>query len=177
MALTVRKCTKQQRFLDCFKELSDICEEANWGDPHSYARGKEIYAACVLDHKVSDTLSGADAFTLQGEPVEYKSTIKDTCRGAYTGISVKSTWKQQVKYLKDEKILKYPWHYYNRFDGGKLVESWRMSGQDVYNILLPKIKKNYENKASSDAADPRLSATITWANIKKYGTKIILKEE
>ena len=173
MALTIRKCTKQQRFLNLFKNLSDLCEEANWGDPHSYARGKEIYAACVLGHKVSKTLSGADAFTLQGEPLEYKSTIQETNRGAYTGISVKSTWAKQLKYLKEEKILKYKWHYYNRFARGKLVESWKISGEDVYSILLPKIKNKYRNKANSSAADPRLSANITWGEIKKYGTKVI----
>lgn len=174
MALTVRKCTKQKQFLDLFKKLSDLCEEANWGDPHSYARGKEIYAACVLGHKVSETLSGADAYTLQGDPLEYKSTTQKTNRGAYTGISVKPTWSEQVEYLKKEKILKYKWHYYNRFEGGQLVESWRMSGQDVYDILLPKIKKKYQKKANSTAADPRLSANITWGEIKKYGEKIIL---
>lgn len=173
MALTIRRCTRQKQFLDLFKELSDLCEKANWGDPHSYARGKEIYAACVLGHKVSSTLSGADAFTLEGDPLEYKSTTQKNNRGTYTGISVKPTWRKQVNYLKKEKILKYKWHYYNRFDSGVLVESWRIPGQKVYDILLPKIKKSYKKKANSTAADPRLSANVTWSEIKKYGKKII----
>ena len=170
MALTIRKCTKQQEFYKAFEKLSTICDEMGWGDPHSYARGKEIYAACVLGHTVSQTLSGADAYS-NGDPIEYKSTTDKNCKGSYTGISVKSTWQEQDKYLKDEKILKYPWHFYNRFDKGKMVESWKMSGQQVYNLLMPKIKSKYTTQSSK--ADPRLSATITWSEIKKYGTKVI----
>ncbi len=50
-----------------------------------------------------------------------------------------------------------------------------MSGQDVYNLLLPKREKkgNKGFKKNTVAADPRLSASITWSEIKKYGTKII----
>lgn len=173
MALTLRKCTRQKRFYECFQELSDICAEAKWGDPHSYARGREIYAACVLGHKVSDTLSGADGYDQEGNPVEYKSTIGKHCQGAYTGVSVKSTWEAQKEYLIKEKICKYPWHFYNRFDGGKLVESWKMSGQKVYEILLPKLKKKYEKLSTSTAADPRLAATVTWKEIKKHGSQVV----
>ena len=173
MALTLRKSTAKERYIKTYKELSDICKQQGWGSPHCYARGKEIYAALSLGHNVASKLSGADAYDSNGNELEYKSTIQENCQGAYTGISVKSTWKQQVKYLKDEKILKYPWHYYNRFDGGKLVESWKMSGQDVYNILLPKIKKSFLSKKPK--ADPRLSANITWKEIQKHGTKIKLE--
>ena len=166
---------KQKEFYKTFKKLSQICEEMGWGDPHSYARGREIYAACALGHNVAKEYSGADAYDSDGKELEYKSTIAKNCKGAYTGISVKNTWEEQVKYLKEEKILKYTWHYYNRFENGQLVESWKMSGQKVYELLLPKIKKAFNKDSKS--ADPRLAASITWGEIKKHGTKIKLEEK
>ncbi len=141
------------------------------GDPFSYARSKEILAACKLGHEVAHTYSGADAFNENGDPVEYKSTIDSRVKGAYTGISVQPTWAEQKKYLFEEKLAKYPEHYYNRFENGKLVESWRMSGQKVYDLLLPKLRKSY--KTVLQKKDPRLSANITTSEIQKYGTRVI----
>jgi len=84
---------------------------------------------------------------------------------------VQTTWEEQKRYLFEEKLAKYPEHYYNRFSEGKLVESWMMSGTDVYNILLPKLEGKFSTVLSKK--DPRLSANITWSEIKQYGTKII----
>ena len=162
----------EKEFLKKYDELSALCAKNGWGDPHSYARGKEINASIRLGHRVSPTLSGADAYDADGLPVEYKSTIAKNCKGTYTGISKQSTWDEQVKHLQEEKIGKYHEHYYNRFErNGGLVESWKMSGDKVLELLLPKVKKSF-NK-SSTKKDPRLSATIKWAEIKKYGTQVI----
>jgi len=46
-----------------------------------------------------------------------------------------------------------------------------MNGQDVYNTLLPKLKKKFPDVLNKK--DPRLSANITWAEIKALGTKVI----
>ncbi len=151
--------------------MAQLCEENNWGDPFSYARAKEILAAAVLGHKIASTYAGADAFLLDGTPVEYKSTIGPKNKGAYTGISVQSTWEQQEKYLKEEKIAKYPEHYFNRFEVGDLVESWKLKGEDVYNILLPKLKGKFATVLNKK--DPRLSADVTNTEIKNYGTRVI----
>ena len=75
--------------------MACLCEEQGWGDPFSYARGKEIYASIELGHKVAGTLPGADAFNKEEEPVEYKSTTGKAVKGAYTGISVQPTRKEQ----------------------------------------------------------------------------------
>jgi len=166
--------TAEQKFIYLYKEMSQLCDEQNWGDPFSYARGKEISAAIILGHRVSETLSGADAYNTKGEPLEYKSTTGKNPKGSYTGVSVQSTWKQQEKYLLEEKIAKYPGHYYNRFKNGKLVESWMMKGSDVYRILLPKFKKSYPNVLKKK--DPRLSASVTWAEIKRHGTRVYKEE-
>ena len=164
--------TPEQRYKQLYEEMARLCEEQDWGDPFSYARSKEIYAACVLGHSVANTYSGEDAINkANNNECEYKSTIGPRCQGAYTGISVQDTWEEQDRYLLEEKIAKYPEHYYNRFEGGRMVESWMMSGIDVYNTLRPKLKKSYPNVL--DKKDPRLSATITWSEIQQHGIKVI----
>ena len=164
--------TPEQRYKQLYEEMARVCEEQGWGDPFSYARSKEIYAACVLGHSVAGSYSGADAINNENNnECEYKSTIGPRCQGAYTGISVQDTWEEQDRYLLEEKIAKYPEHYYNRFEGGRMAESWMMSGIDVYNALRPKLKKSYPNVL--DKKDPRQSATITWSEIQQHGIKIL----
>jgi len=163
--------TPEQKYQNLYENIAQLCEEQGWGDPFSYARSKEINAAIVLGHTVAQTFSGADAFNQKGEPVEYKSTTSKNPKGAYTGISVQPTWKEQEAYLEKEKIAKYPEHYYNRFNKGKLVESWKMSGKTVFKLLKPKLRKKFDTVLQKK--DPRLSANITWTEIKKYGTKVI----
>jgi len=163
--------TPQEEYQELYEKMFQLCESQGWGDPFSYARSKEIHAAISLGHKIADTLSGADAFNKKNQPVEYKSTTAKKCKGSYTGISVQSTWSDQEKYLREEKIAKYPEHFYNRFDQGKLVESWIMAGDKVLEILKPKLKKKFPTILTKK--DPRLSAEITWKEIQKYGKKVI----
>ena len=166
-----RKETPEERYRRLYEEMATLCESQGWGDPFSYARSKEIYAATKLGHRVAPDFSGADAIGPNGEEYEYKSTIDKRCKGSYTGISVQPTWEEQEEYLINQKIGKYPKHYYNRFEGGKLVESWEVDGQDVLDILLPKLKRNYANTLSRK--DPRLSATINTKEIEEYGHHVI----
>ena len=165
------KLTPEQEYIKLYQRMAELCKEQDWGDPHSYARGKEIYAAVVLGHTVAPTLSGADAIGPNGEEYEYKSTIAADPQGSYTGISVQATWDEQVKYLREEKILKYPNHFINRFEDGKLVESWCLTGEQVYNILLPKLQKKYPTVLNKK--DPRLSAIVSKHDVRKYGKRII----
>ena len=160
----------EEKFAHHYKEMLKLCKEQAWGDPFSYARAKEIYAANVLGHRVASTFSGADAFDEEGNPCEYKSTTQDRPQGAYTGVSVQSTWKEQEEYLEKKKIKPYS-HFYNRFDNSGLVESWNVLGDIVHDILLPKFKKNYPTVL--EKKDPRLSANMNWTEIQKYGVKVI----
>ena len=163
--------TPEEEYAHHFKKMNEICVAQNWGDPFSYARSKEILAANALGHKVADTFSGADAFNQDGKPVEYKSTTAKKVKGSYTGISVHSTWEDQEKYLREDKIGKYEQHYFNRFDNGRLVESWVMSGQDVLNVLLPKLRNKFSTVLLKK--DPRLSANITNSDIKYFGKRVL----
>ena len=160
----------EKKFEKLYKQMKALCEQEDWGDPFSYARAKEILLAIKLGHKVSSTLSGADGIDKDGE-CEYKSTTTSTIKASYTGISVQPTWKEQQKYIKEDKIGKYQNHYHARFDGGEIVECYRLSGQDVLSILLPKLKGKYP--AAKNKKDPRLSAIITKKEIIEYGTRII----
>ena len=163
----------KEKYIQLYQTMADLCEQEGWGDPFSYARSKEIYAACIHGHKMPgpSDYSGADAINQNGEGVEYKSTIGTKIKGSYTGISVQPTWEEQDKYLREEKIVKYPEHYYNRFEEGKLVESWKLTGQQVYDILMPKLKKKFSTVLSQKA--PRLSATVTTSEIQKHGVRVL----
>ena len=160
----------EKEYLELYKKMAMLCAKENWGDPFSYARSKEIYAAIVLGHSVAETFSGADSYDEDGLACEFKSTTQKTCRGSYTGVSVQDTWEEQERYLAEEKIKPYQ-HFYNRFKDGELVEAWTMDGNIVHQLLLPKFKKKFATVLTKK--DPRLSATINWAEIKKHGTKVI----
>lgn len=161
--------TNEERFVALYKEISDLCANTKWGDPFSYARGKEIYLAGVLGHKVADTYSGPDAFDEDG-PCEYKTTIGDKMNATYSGISKQDTIEKQIEYLKTEKIGCYKNHYMARFEEGVLVEVYKIRGDVLLTVLTPKVVANF--KTSHKRKDPRLSAVLSEKEIKKYGAKI-----
>lgn len=162
--------TAQERYFQLYEELHDLCQEQGWGDPFSYARSREIYISAKLGHTISQTLSGADGYDEVGA-CEYKSTINHNINGAYNGISVQPTWEEQEKYLREEKIGKYAHHYICRFEGSQIVEAYRLTGEDVLTILLPKLKKKFPT--ASTKKDPRLGASLTKRDIYQYGVKLI----
>jgi len=170
-AMSEANWTPEQEFTFHSQEQSRLCQENEWGDHTAYARTREIQAAGMLGHRVALDYSGADAINQKEEGVEYKSTIAKNCKGRYSGLSVQPTWAQQRQYLISEKILPYPEHYFNRFENGVMVESWKLTGQQVYDILLPKLERAY--KRLSTNKDPRLSAAVCWTEIKNNGVQII----
>lgn len=167
------KPTPVNEFSALFERMYQLCEENEWGDPFSYARSREIHVAGILGHSVAPTLSGPDGFDQDGA-CEYKSTVNKNINGAYNGISVFPTWEEQVEYLEKEKIKKYKNHYFSRYNGGKVAEVWKLSGDDVFNILLPKLKKKFARVGN--LKDPRLGASVSKKEIEKYGTRIYFQE-
>jgi len=164
--------TPEQQYKQAFELLYTLCEDNNWGDPFSYARSREIHMATTLGHTICDEYSGADAYDEDGA-AEYKSTIGASIKGSYNGISVQPTWEEQEQYLVDHKLGCYANHYIARYVGGKIIEVWKLSGDDVLMILLPKIKKDYLRKQSGNHKDPRLSATLTKGEITSYGVRVV----
>ena len=165
--------TPEQKFQQLFEEMYSLCGEQGWGDPFSYARSREIHLAGLLGHTVADDYSGADAFDEDGKALEYKSTIAKNINGTYNGISVQVTWEDQEDYLINNKIGKYDNHFIARYEDGKVVEVWRLSGDDVLSILLPKLKKDWTRKINGNHKDPRLSATISKKEIYAVGTCVL----
>lgn len=165
----IKNKTPEQEYQMYYEKMYDLCINQDWGDPFSYAVSREILIANFLKHKKADTYSGADGFDEDGG-CEYKSTINENINGAYNGISVQSTWSEQVEYLKNKKIAKYKNHYIARFDKGRIVEIWKLDGKDVLNILLPKLKKKYPTIL--EKKDPRLGASLTKKEIYNYGIKV-----
>jgi len=164
--------TPEQKFQQLFEEMYELCQEQDWGDPFSYARSREIHLAGILGHQIAKTYSGADAVDQNGE-AEYKTTIDKRINGTYNGISVQNTWEEQEVYLIEEKIGKYSNHYIGRYERAKVVEVWKLTGDDVLMILLPKLKKDWERKIKGNHKDPRLSANLCKREIYQYGTQIL----
>lgn len=163
--------TPEEKYRKLYEDMYNLCEENEWGDPFSYARGKEIYIATLLDHKVAKTYSGADAFDERGA-CEYKSTITDKICGTYNGISVQPSLNEQIEYIEKDKIGAYNNHYFARFAGGRVAEIYVMDKKDVINLVLPKVVKQYSSKKFGKAKDPRIGVNITKNEIKRYGKKI-----
>lgn len=165
--------TPEQKFRELYEEMFDLCEEHGWGDPFSYARSKEIHMAGLLGHTVSDTLSGADGYDEDGG-CEYKSTIGNSIAAHYGAISCQPTWDEQVRYLREDKIAKYKNHYYARYEGGKVVELWKLDGNDVLEIILPKVRRAFQRKQDGKQnKDPRFSASVCKSEIYAYGERLI----
>jgi len=163
----------KDEYREAYLNLFRVCYKYNLGDPFNYSRAKEIYMSTELPgHRVSPTLSGADAYNQNGEPMEYKSTTGKSIRGTYNGISVKSSWPEQEKYLIEEKIGRYSEHYIGKFDKvtGELTELFMVTGDVACDVMIPKIAKKYPTQ--SEKADPRLGASLTKTEILKYGKRI-----
>ena len=72
--------------------------------------------------------------------------------------------------MKEDKIGKYKHHYYARYKSGKVIEVYRLHADVVLSILLPKLKKQFEDKRVKK--DPRLGYTISNKLILQYGEKV-----
>ena len=59
------------------------------------------------------------------------------------------------------------------FEKGRLVESWRLTGQQVYDILEPKLRKKFDTVLNNK--DPRLSADVSWKDIQNNGGVQVIK--
>ena len=160
----------EQKFIEGYRLMMEACQEQGWGDPFSYARSKEILLAITLGHKISKTLSGADAFDEDGE-CEYKSTTSKTINATYNGISVQETWEEQINYLTNKKIGKYKNHYVARFQGSKIMEVWWLDGSDVLEIAIAKLRSKFKKTLKNK--DPRLGLTLNKKEIEEIGVRII----
>lgn len=160
----------QQRFLKLYSEFTEVCATLGVTDPFNYNRARELHTSILLGHRISPTLDGPDAF-YNDLPVEYKSTIGKKIQATYNGIAVLPTWEEQEVYLRNEKIGKYPYHFWTRYEGSTLVECIRFTADQILDEILPKLKKQYESCARKK--DPRLGITIGCKEFINRGIRII----
>ena len=163
---------KQETYKMLYEAFDTFSNIAGFGDPFSFARSREFLMACELNHTVASDYSGADGVNEKGEKVEYKSTIAKEIKAAYTGISVFPTWEEQEKYLCKEKIGYYAEHYWARFETGKIVEMYKVFGEQALEMLLPKLKKMYHS-SNKKRKDPRLYAHLSAKEIKAIAERIL----
>ena len=79
--------------------------------------------------------------------------------------------RDRCRYIIEDKIGKYENHYYARFDGGRVAEVWKLDANNVLKILLPKIKKQFD-EGTSHKKDPRIGVSIGQKEIESYGQRI-----
>lgn len=174
----------EKQFRHLYEQMGKLCQNNKWGDPFSYARAKEICTASILGHRVAETFSGADGYSISesGERIEYeyKSTTDNKVKGSYTGISNKPTWEEQKKYLTEEKIGKYPFHYYSRYSVTGCEEIWEVPSSYVLNKAISALCSKFDNNGNilpTKSADPRFSFTFNNKDIINNGTKVYPKPE
>lgn len=154
---------------ESFRRLRD---EFGFDDLTNYGRLKEFAMAAALGHEFPGEYADADAFDENGSPVEYKSTVQEIINATYNGISVQPTWDDQLQYLREEKICKYGDHFYARFPRHNLEirEMYRLDGSTVLELLLPKLKRQFDSQ--KQRKDPRLGSSIGQTDIREYGTRV-----
>lgn len=158
-----------QEFSSLFDRMYTLCHEMGWGDPFNYSRAREIHMANTLGHRIAPYFTGADAIDEDG-PCEYKSTTQKNINATYNGISAQPTWEEQEQYLRNDKIGGYKNHYYARYSEGTIVEIYKMTSDKVLEILIPKLREQYNSE--NPLKDSRPGKTIGQKEIKKFATKI-----
>lgn len=169
-----KRVQSAQKHIDQLNEaFRQMKERLGIDDLANYGRLKELAMAMELGHHFPENYADADAFDTDGNPVEYKSTIQDRIMATYNGISVQETWEDQKEYLIEEKICKYGDHFFARFPrhSMEIIEMHQMDGSTVYELILPKLRRQFESKQSKK--DPRLGATIGKNDIYEHGTQIV----
>lgn len=153
---------------DLVASLYAKCHKGNFGNIFVPGRLQEIVMSSLLGHTISTTLSGADGYDERGE-CEYKTTTGKNIKGTYKGISIEDTWGKQQAYIT--KKLGDMNHYIGRFDNGLLVEVWKLDGQKVLDILMPRLYKQYHS--TKHRKDPRPAVTLCKRDIYKYGERVL----
>lgn len=132
--------TFEEEFAQLYDRMISICAANNQGNPFIGGRANEIHMANALGFKISPTLSGADAYDLNGDPVEFKSSTQDDrFHVSYGGVPLFDTWNEQHDYV-EKKIKSTVAHYYGNYCNGKLQEIWKLDSDTVYTLLIDKYK-------------------------------------
>jgi hypothetical protein len=164
---------EHQEIYDTWIKLNTLLSKSDL--PTDPRKLREVIASLLTGCEVRKEKSGPDCYFTKDEqpqPAERKSTTSHNIKGSYTGQSNQKTWEGQVEYTK-KKVKNMRRHYFDKFCSktGQLLESWYLTGDQVFDIILPKIEKDFFNP--KQRADPRLAASVCMTEIKRYGTQVI----
>jgi hypothetical protein len=150
------------------------------GNPFNYNRFMEFVQANLLGYKLTKVGGGSDGINEQNETTEFKGTeykglnlkgVEKSMSFAYNGTTRKPTLEEQKKYCW-EKIMRDPLHHWSMIDyeNGVFVKTVQLTNEQVWQVLWPKWEKSWYN---SKAADPRIGASISTAELKKAGINYV----
>jgi hypothetical protein len=150
------------------------------GNPFNYNRFMEFIQAKLLNYKLTKVGGGSDAINEQNETTEFKGTeflgfskksVERSHSFSYNGTTRKPTLEEQKKYCY-QKIMRDPLHHWSMIDyeNGAFIKTIQLTNDQVWQILWTKWEKSWYN---SKAADPRIGASISTAELDKAGIKYI----
>ena len=162
-----------EEVIDAIVNLIDVFKEEGLGDPFGAGRTREAILAEFLDHNIGNDLSGEDAYDENGNEFEYKTGFD--FNGRYE-VSTFPTWEEQEKYLLNEKIGYYKFHYYATFNRKYEIQKvYRISGEKANKVLIPKFKKFYK-RDKKNLASQTLTANMYVNDIREHGELIFLSK-
>lgn len=168
---------KEQNFLKKVNELQEAFFDLTGDkDAFNYNRIGELQTAILLGLNWNAGFDSKDATDINGNPIELKSTTQARVQGTYNGLSAKETEEQFIEYM-NEKYPNNTRHIFVRKENGNIAEAWELNNEDVLDIVIGKVLKNWYTEGVYDSkgrADPRPGANVSMTEIKKFGEKIEL---
>jgi len=169
------------QFLYHIREANKIAAQMGINKPFSGNRLIESLTTIPLGHKISKKIAGHDAYDEEGKGVEYKSIQKGKGNGgsASYNIGFGDTWEEQENELK-RSTLGHHEHFIARidYDTYPIIDSiWKVSGEDVFSCLQPKIRRHWEARSSGEremvlvpkVKDPRAKSNLSMKEIMEHG--------
>lgn len=170
---------KEKEYIKAYKNFCTAFEALTGSpDPFNYSRAKELHVSLLLGLSWCSGFDGADALDLNGNQIEIKTTTAKNINGTYNGLSVYENWQDFLEYLW-HKFPENTRHIFARYEGPDLAEVYELDNDKVLDILESKLVKNFDENGlltekKKNAKDPRLGASVSMTEIKKYGEKIEL---
>jgi len=170
MKNTLEKDKKE--YIKAYLKVYELANKMKLKDPFQGARGKEIFAAFTLDHDIAEDYQGPDAIDDEGE-CEYKSAhVKTQIKKFSYAFYIKPTWKEQVRYLKEEKIGRYKNHYMILFnDDGTMKEVWKLTSKQVLDLLLPNLKNRFKSLVKNKTKS--VIVNLVPSQVRETGERIL----
>ena len=162
-------------FAPLFENVNKLAYKYNQKDVWHGGRGKEYYISYILNHAVGEEYTGADAYDKLGA-CEYKTTSTNHKSPKFRyNFNKLPTWKEQMEYLENEKILPYKNHYMIFFDvTGTVSEVWKLKAEVVLELLLKTIKSQYLLHKDSEKV---IDVALTPTQVREYGEKVNFKNK